>query len=677
MGVIRYCWPWGYDGHLEAVEPSSLIYEEEYMTRRQTDLAWRIGGPQGSGVDTAAGIFARACAIGGLHLFGRRDYYSNIMGRHSYYDVRVARHTLTCHRDTLDLLTTFEPESLSRHLRAVAKGGGVIYDVDDADTPLERIPFLDERVQDELRADLEEHRLPCSTAGLIAKARQRGVDTFAIPFDEITHRLARELRVPQAVADRALNTIAVAVSCALLHYDRAYLAKALAKVFPGRTQLIEMNIRAVELAYAFVRHNLPADDFPFHLAPESTPERRLMINGNQAVALGKLAAGMTFQTYYPISPATDESVYLEAHETVQTVGGDEGAVVIVQTEDELAAVTMASGAALTGARSATATSGPGFSLMAEGLGWAGINEVPLVVTLYQRGGPSTGMPTRSEQGDLQFAIHAGHGEFPRIVMASGDLHEAFADAAQAFNYAERYQMLVIHLLDKALASTTQTVQPFEVETLHIEHGELYAPPHSQPHDGSYARFAPTASGISPRALLGQSGGTHWLTGGEHTVHGRVTEDAAERERMMEKRARKLALAAREIPAAEKLHLYGHRGAAFTIVSWGSTKGGILEALERLADEGIAARLVQVHMLWPFPTEEMMPLLDAATPLVIVESNFSGQLAQLLREQTGRASDYLVVKYNGRPMSGLELYRAFASVQAGTSERRVVLRNPYE
>jgi 2-oxoglutarate ferredoxin oxidoreductase subunit alpha len=542
---------------------------------------------------------------------------------------------------------------------------------------LERILFLDERVQEDLRAGLEVRGLPCSTAGLLAEARQRGVDTFAVPFDDITHTLARELRVPQAVADRTLNTIAVAVSCALLHYDPVYLTKALAKVFPGRTQLIDMNVRAVALTYAFVRRNLPADDFPCRIVPQAPTERRLLINGNQAVALGKLAAGMTFQTYYPISPATDESVYLEAHERVQTVGGEEGSVIIVQTEDELAAVTMASGAALTGARSATATSGPGFSLMAEGLGWAGINEVPLVVTLYQRGGPSTGMPTRSEQGDLQFAIRAGHGEFPRIVMASGDLNEAFSDAAQAFNYAERYQILVIHLLDKALASTTQTVRPFDVEALHIERGEVYAPGNGQPHNGSYARFASTASGISPRALLGQPGGMHWLTGGEHTMYGRVTEDPVVRECMMDKRARKLALAAREIPVEEKLHVYGDRGAAFTIVSWGSNKGGILEALERLEDDGIAARLVQVRLLWPCPTEEIMPFLEAATPLVIVESNFSGQLAQLLREQTGRAGDYLVVKYNGRPMSGEELHRALKRIHAGTSEPRVVLRNPYE
>jgi 2-oxoglutarate ferredoxin oxidoreductase subunit alpha len=406
----------------------------------------------------------------------------------------------------------------------------------------------------------------------------------------------------------------------LLEYDPAYLGKALAKSFPGRTKIIDTNVRAVKLTYDFVRDTFRTQDFHFRLVPEETSERRLLVNGNQAVALGKLAAGMTFQTYYPISPATDESVYLEAHETFPAANGEEGSVIIVQTEDELAAVTMASGAALTGARSATATSGPGFSLMAEGLGWAGINEVPLVVTLYQRGGPATSLPTRSEQGDLQFAIHAGHGEFPRIVMASGDITEAFYDAAQAFNYAERYQMLVIPLLDKALASTTQTVRPFDVEAIRIERGEVHTPPNGGHSNPSYTRFAPTA---------------------------------------------------------EKLNVYGDRSAAFTIVSWGSNKGGILEALERLAADGIAARLVQVRLLWPFPTDELLPLLADAAPLVVVELNFSGQFAQLLREQTGRASDYLVVKYNGRPMSGQELHRALRDIHAGTSEPRVVLRNPYE
>jgi 2-oxoglutarate ferredoxin oxidoreductase subunit alpha len=640
-------------------------------------LAWRIGGPQGSGVDTAAGLFARACAMGGLHVFGRREYYSNIIGRHSYYDVRVAPHVLTCHRGTVDLMITFEAESLARHAFSVVEGGGIVYNTEDADTPLERIPFLDERARADLTGYLTARGLPPRTAGLLGAARQRGVHTIAVPFDALTRQLAEQLAVAQAVADRTLNAVAVAVACALLQYDAALLTEALAKVFPDRTAVIAMNRHAVELAYDFVSQHLPAGDLRFRLQPVATRERRIFVNGNQAVALGKLAAGMTFQTYYPISPATDESVYLEAHETFPTVGGEEGSVLVVQTEDELAAVAMAAGAALTGARSATATSGPGFSLMAEGIGWAGMNEVPLVVTLYQRGSPSTGMPTRTEQGDLQFAIHAGHGEFPRIIVASGDLHEAFDDAARAFNYAERYQTVVIHLLDKALASTTQTVPPFDVEAIRIERGEVHAPANGGRADLPYARFTPTTSGVTPRALLGQPGGMHWLTGGEHTAYGRVTEDPVVRERMMEKRAQKLAQAAREIPPAEKLQVYGAPYASLTVVSWGSNKGAILEALQRLAVDGIAARLVHVRMLWPFPADEILPWLEAAAPLVVVELNYSGQLAQLLREQTGRASDYLVVKYNGRPMTGQELHRTLTNIHVGRSAPRVVLRNPYE
>lgn len=647
------------------------------MTNQQEELAWRIGGPQGSGVDTAAGIFARACAIGGLHVFGRREYYSNIMGRHSYYDVRVAHHELTCHRETVDLLTSFEEETLVRHAISVVSGGGIIYDVADADVSLERIKFLNQRARDDLGVYLEERGLPQSTAGLLEHARQRGVQTFAVPYSEITGALARELGVPRAIADRTLNTIAVAVSCALLKYEPEYITKALEKTFPGRTKIIEMNVRAVELAYEFVRTNFDNQHFSFRLAPEETTERRLLVNGNQTVAMGKLAAGMTFQTYYPISPATDESVFLEAHETFPSRNGEEGSVIIVQTEDELAAVTMASGAALTGARSATATSGPGFSLMAEGLGWAGINEVPLVVTLYQRGSPSTGMPTRSEQGDLLFAIRAGHGEFPRIVIASGDIVEAFYDAAQAFNYAERYQMPVIHLLDKAMASTTQTVPPLDVGAIRIERGELYIPSGDADTQGPFPRFEPTDTGVSPRPVLGQPGGTHWLTGGEHTPYGRVTEDPVIREQQMEKRARKLDLVAREIPTDEKLKLYGDAEAAFTIMSWGSNKGAILEALERLQADGVSARLVQIRLLWPFPEREVLSLLEGASPLVVVESNFSGQFARLLREATGRATDYLVVKYNGRPMSGQEVHRALKQIYEGTSEHRIVLRNPYE
>jgi 2-oxoglutarate ferredoxin oxidoreductase subunit alpha len=622
-------------------------------------------------------MFARACAAGGLHIYGRREYYSNIMGRHSYFDVRVAPRPLTSHRSSIDLLTTFDAEALARHGPVVLPGGAIVYDRADGEVALEKIPFLDDRAKKDLTEYLSRRDQAPTTAGILADARARGVETFPVRFRELARHLAEDLELPQATADRALNTIAVSVSCALMRYDRRFMERALEKTFPGREKIIRMNVRAVELAYDWVEKNLDASRLAHRLVPRETSEARILVNGNQAVALGKIAGGLTFQTYYPISPATDESVYLEGREEFPLLTGEQGSVVVVQTEDEIAGITMAAGAALTGVRSATATSGPGFSLMAEGLGWAGINEVPVVVTLYQRGSPATGMPTRTEQGDLLFALHAGHGEFPRILLASGDLQEAFRDAAEAFNYAERFQMPVIHLLDKAMASTTQTLPPFDPSALRIERGLLFESPPEGNGRGPFARFEPTESGISARAVLGQPGGRHWLTGGEHTALGRVTEDPVVREQQMEKRARKLEHAAREIPGEDKLQVHGDPQAAFSVLSWGSNKGAILEALEALRGEGIQGRLVQVRLLWPFPAQELERALKGAAPLVIVEANYSGQFAQLLRAQTGREVDHLIVKYNGRPISGEEIAEALRSVAQAKAEARIVLRNPLE
>ncbi len=649
------------------------------MAKQSEELAWRVGGPQGSGVDTAAGIFQRACALGGLYLFGRREYYSNIKGRHSYYDVRIAHHPVTSHRESVDLLTTFEPESLTRHALAVVPGGAIILNSKDTDVPFTRLIYLEDRVRNDLEAYLENKGLLKTTAGLLEDARQRGVQIYPIPYNEITAELARRLGVPKAIADRTLNTIAVAISAALLEFPAEYVIRGIERTWPGRQKIIDMNAQAVELAYEYVQDNLDAEHFEFRMDIEGEHPPRLLLNGNQAVALGKLAGGMTFQSYYPISPATDESFYLEAHPSYPLRNGQgQGGALVVQTEDEIAAIGMAVGAALAGARAATATSGPGLSLMAEILGWAGTNEVPVVITNYMRGGPSTGMPTRTDQSDLWFAIHAGHGEFPRIVIASGSLEEAFYDAAQAFNYAERYQMPVIHLVDKAMASFTQTVDVFDLTRVKIDRGLLYTPPpDANGQTKPFPRFQPTETGISVRPLVGQPGAIHWYTGVEHTVEGRVNEDPVIREMMMEKRAHKLETARREIPVEEKIYVYGDPDASFTVMTWGSNKGAILEAMERLEQEGVSMRLIQVRLLWPFPGEELQPYLENANPLVMVEANFSGQLAQLLRRETGYVVDYQVVKYSGRPFSGESLYDVFNQILSGDAEKRIVVRNPME
>jgi 2-oxoglutarate ferredoxin oxidoreductase subunit alpha len=599
------------------------------------------------------------------------------MGRHSYFDVRVAHHPVHSHCDEVQVLTTFEDESLARHTTSVVEGGALFYSAKDAEVEVQAVTYLDGRAKDDLVAYLEERGLPATLRGLIEDAQQRGVQTYEADFGKIVELLADHLNIAQALAARTMNTLAVAMSLALVDYQRSYVYDALAKIWPGRQKIVDMNVAAVDMAYQFVRDTYDTSKFEHRLTPSGSKEPRILLNGNQAVAMGKIAAGLTFQSYYPISPATDESVYLEAHETFPTTNGEEGSVLVVQTEDEISAVCMAAGAALTGARSATATSGPGFALMVEGLGWAGNNEVPLVITLYQRGGPSTGLPTRSEQGDLFLALNAGHSEFPRIVLASSDLDEAFYDAAAAFNYAERYQTVVVHILDKSLSSKTMSVPPYDLEQIHIDRGEVASLNGSGEPGDLYARFAPTESGITPRPLLGMAGGMHWLTGGEHTQYGRVTEDPVVREQQMEKRMRKLETAAREIPLEEKLQIYGDPEADFTVLSWGSNKGAIIEAIELLAEEGLAARLIQVRIMSPFPAAELEEVLATAKPLVGVEANFSGQLAQVLRQHTGIACDKLVVKYNGRPMAGRRLHETFKTIMDGTDETKIVLRNPNE
>jgi len=422
--------------------------------------------------------------------------------------------------------------------------------------------------------------------------------------------------------------------------------------------------------------------------PVKIDEQRLFLMGNLAVALGKLAGGCRFQTYYPITPAADESEYLEANELFQISGGDspekgetslmkehEGSILVFQTEDEIAALTMATGGALAGARSATSTSSPGFSLMMEGLGWAGSNEVPVVVTHYQRAGPSTGLPTRHEQGDLRFVIHAGHGEFPRIVLASGDLEECFYDAVLCLNYAEVYQLPVIHLIDKALANCSATVKMFDVKSIRINRGEMLKENELKKmiaEGEKYKRFRFTESGISKRVLLGTEGGVFWNTGDEHDEYGHICENPAIRTAMMDKRMKKLETAERAIPEQEKTKFFGEEDADVTVVSWGSNKGAILDAIDRLKQEQYLVNFLQVRLINPFPREHIADLLSRAKKKVDVESNYSGQLAGLISEHCKVEMDHYILKYNGRPMISDEVYDSIKKILLNQAPKRMVL-----
>ena len=641
-------------------------------------LNWVIGGAQGSGVDSAANIFSRACALGGLHIFGKREYYSNIKGEHSYFTVRVSELPIRSPLEELNVLVSFDAETVLRHFEEVVSGGAIIYNSDSVETKLEEVPTIDDYAAERIKKALEKAGLGTTVNDALESARRRGVALYAMPYFKVLEDFAQKMKDPSlSKLARMTNVMALSTSMALLEFNPDILAKAIKHIFRAKERVAELNVKAQYHMYEYAKSNFALDGFNYRLVTRPVQPGTLAMQGNQSSAIGKMVAGCRFQTYYPITPATDDSELLESNEILDLYdSGKKGSTVVVQTEDEIAAITMAIGGALTGVRSATATSGPGFSLMAEALGWAGINEVPVVVSLYQRAGPSTGLPTRHEQGDLQFAINAGHGEFPKIVFASGDIEESFYDTIKVFNYADKYQMPVIHMLDKLIANSVMTCPAFDPAKVKIERGLVATKITEEDRGaaGNYLRFKLSDNPVSPRIPLGTENAIFWNTGDEHTEEGHITEDPELRIRMMDKRMGKLDVALAEIPDEDKAALHGDPDADIAIVSWGSTKGVILDAIEKLSGEGAKVKFIQLRLLHPFPAALVEKILASVKTVVDIEMNHTSQLASLLRQHTGRQAEHLIVKYNGRPMTLEEVYNAVMRIISGKAPRRQVLKS---
>ena len=635
-----------------------------------------IGGAQGSGVDSAANIFSRACAAGGLHVFGKREYYSNIKGEHSYFTVRVSDIPVHSHINEINVLTSFDAETVFRHFEDVTPGGAIIYDSDVVKTLLSEVPTVDDHAAARIKNSLEKSGLGLSMQDALEHAKRRGVLLFQVPFFQLLQEFAQKANDPSlSKLTRMVNVMALSASMAIMDFDNDVLARAIQFIFRAKKKVAELNVSASAHVYNYAKAKFAGSNFAYGLKTRPIDKNMIIAQGSQSSALGKMVAGCRFQTYYPITPASDDSEFLEANEILDLNDtGKKGSTVVVQTEDEIAAIAMAIGSALTGARSATATSGPGFSLMAEALGWAGINEVPVVISLYQRAGPSTGLPTRHEQGDLNFVVNAGHGEFPRIVLASGDIEESFYDTIKVFNLADRYQMPVIHMLDKAIANSVTTCQNFDPGKIAIDRGSIVRQVMDKDKGaaGNYLRFKLSDNPISPRVVLGTKDAIFWNTGDEHTEEGHITEDPELRVQMMDKRMDKLGVALREIPDGDKAVAYGSGDVA--IISWGSTKGAILDAMEKLEAEGIKIKFIQVRLMSPFPSELVKSMLKGCKVVVDIEMNYTGQLGSLMRQQTGIEWNYQIVKYNGRPMSLDEVYNAVIRIKGGDAPRRQVLKS---
>ncbi|MFL6497245.1 MAG: 2-oxoacid:ferredoxin oxidoreductase subunit alpha [Nitrososphaera sp.] len=637
-------------------------------------LSWVIGGAQGSGVDSAANIFSRACAIGGLQVFGKREYYSNIKGEHSYFTVRVSDEPLRSHVDEINMLVSFDAETIFRHFQEVTQGGAIIYDSDIVRTLIDEVPSVDDLATARIKKVLQKSGLGFTVQDALDYAKKRGVILFPIPFFQLLQEFAQKANDPAlSRLTRMVNVMALSASMAITDFDSEVLARAIQFIFRTKKKVADLNVQASVHTYNYSKARFAGSNFRYRLMVKPAQKDMIIVQGNQSSALGKMVAGCRFQTYYPITPASDDSEFLESNEILDLYdSGKKGSTVVIQTEDEIAAITMAIGSALTGVRTATATSGPGFSLMAEALGWAGMNEVPVVISLYQRAGPSTGLPTRHEQGDLNFAINAGHGEFPRIVIASGDIEESFYDTIKAFNFADRYQMPVIHMLDKAIANSLITCKNFNVNKVTINRGLRIKQITEEDKGvaGNYLRFKLSNGPISPMVVLGTENAIFWNSGDEHTEEGHITEDPEMRVQMMDKRMTKLDIAINEIPDEDKAVAYG--SGDIVLVSWGSTKGVILDAMDKLAAEGIKVKFIQIRLMHPFPSELIKSMLKDAKTIIDIEMNYTGQLSSLVRQQTGLEANYRIVKYNGRPMSLEEVYNGVKSIIHGDAPRRLVL-----
>ena len=560
----------------------------------QQNINIMVGGEAGQGVQSVGFILCKALARGGFHVFADQDYESRVRGGHNFFRIRAQDTEVGAISETLDMLLALDKESIDLHQKELSKEGLIIFD--DATVP-----------------DVK--------AG-------RGI--FGLPLE----KLAIEAGGNKVMA----NAVGLGALLGAAGYDFKLPEQALIEHFDTK-EVGEGNVKAARAGHDYIRKNYKGG-FKKHLKKISDG-KRMLLNGNEAIALGAIAAGCKFMAAYPMTPASSIMEYLAAH-------GEEFGVTVVQAEDEIAAINMINGAGYTGVRAMTATSGGGFCLMVEGLGLAGITETPIVVVNAQRPGPAIGLPTRTEQGDLEFMLYASHGEFPRAVLAPGTVEECFHMTVKAFNLADEYQLPAIIITDQHLASSYATVDKFDLSSVTIDRG-LMVPSDKAVKD--YKRHAITDSGISPRAFPGRKDLLVVTDSDEHDEAGHLIEDAGIRTNMMKKRMKKLQGLKNEMP------IPGTDGAKKTdnlIIGWGSTAGAIAEAAEMLKEAGHSVSTLFINGIWPFPVQAVTKALKNAGQSYVVENNATGQLAHLIRGETGISIDTKILKYNGRPFTPAEI-----------------------
>ncbi len=577
------------------------------------EITIRIGGESGEGTISGGDLIALGAARWGYHVYTFRTFPAEILGGPCMFQVRLGDQPIKSMGDYPDVLVCLNKEAYDRNISDLRHGGVLVYDPADF-TP--------------------------DAGDFIA---------YAIPFNELARKEVQLFQTKNMIVIGAISALFGPPLEALVQVVESKLSRS-RKANPV---LMEKNMLALEIAMKYVTQQLYKRD-PFKLGPVEKADR-VVLNGNQAVVAGALAAKCGFFAGYPITPASDIMEGL-AKELPQ-VGGT-----FMQAEDEIAALASVLGASFGGVRSMTATSGPGFSLMTELIGYASMAELPAVIVDAQRAGPSTGMPTKMEQSDLSFALNASHGDTPRMIIAPANVADCYSLIITAFNMAERYQMPVIFLTDQSLTARVESVdrsafKPMEIEDrVKIESNGASVNGATQAAH-SYSRYAYTESGISPISAPGPGAMAYVATGLEHDEYGHPDYEPEDHMAMMEKRFRKLDTAAEELPKPQR---YGDADATIGIIGWGSTEGTIQEAVDRARANGYKVASLHPKILSPLPNRTIRDFIRSVKKVIVPECNYTGQLANLLGAKYGLQA-IRVNKFGGIPFTAGEILRAIEEV----------------
>lgn len=566
------------------------------------DYSIRITGEAGQGIQTIGDTLARVFARAGHYVFTHQDYESRIRGGHNFYQIRIADIPIAAPRSKLHILVALDKDGITRHEREIAPEGRIVYDATLLKTTYEGPLFLD------------------------------------IPFMKLAYT--------HGGAAITANTVATGAVLGMLGMDMNIIEAVINETFGAKGQdVVAVNQRAALAGYEFAVKECIECGFRTNALKGAS---RMLISGVDAIALGSIASGVKFYAAYPMTPSTGIMNYMASQ-------ASRYGLIVEQAEDEIAAVNMAIGASFAGIRSMTATSGGGFSLMIEGLALAGMTETPLVIGLGQRPGPATGLPTRTEQGELLFSIFAGHGEFPRIVFAPGTPRQAFYLTNKAFDLAEKYQIPAVILFDQTLADSQCTYDGFDLSGIRYQDYRLRGAAFSG--TSEYKRHVFTETGVSPLAVPGDGRHIVVTDSDEHDEEGHMVEDGEMRVNMVKKRLlKKMPLIKNEISGP---FFYGDRSADIIIAGWGSTYGVMREAVDLLSRD-YAVAMLHFSELWPFPSVDtntgldFTALLKNARSALCIENNAMGQFSRLLRSETGFEFKNHIHKFDGRPFTVEEL-----------------------